>query len=769
MKTSLSVAGLTCVVCSVFVATAPGQSYTFVTLSGGLSFPDGTNRASRFGSPFGVAADSAGNIFVADGSSHTIRKLTRAGTNWVVNTIAGRALASGAADGTNDNARFLGPQGIAVDTHGNIFVADTDNQTIRKIALTGTNWVVTTIAGVVGVAWSADGTNNHAYFSQPGGLAIDRWGTIFVADSSNNRIRKITPAGDDWVVTTIAGSSYFGSSDGTNSGASFNIPHKIAVDSATNLYVTDYLNNNIRKITPVGTNWVVTTLAGAAPAGGFADGLGANARFNCPNGIVADNAGNVFVADSANNSIRVLAPVGSNWVVSTLAGFPNARGAEDGTNSTAHFNWPYDLALDTNGDLVVAEVGNFTIRKLTPSGVSSTLAGAFRDLAFAADQLSGPQAIVVDPAGVLFVADTESSSIRRISPEGAISTIAGSGVRGTNDGMNGEAQFNLPQGIARDSLGNLFVADTFNHTIRKISPVGRDWSVTTLAGMPGVPGSADGANSAAGFNQPHGIAVDSAGVLYVADMRNFTVRRIAQEGANWVASTIAGLAGAPDRVDGTNSGARFATPRGLTLDTSGNLYVTESGMIRKIARDGPNWVVTTILGSSRVGPVDGTNAVAAFAALRGIAADDTGALYVTDSDLVRKATRFGADWVVTTLGGAFRFGGGVDGTGAEAQFSGPDGIAVDTYGNLYVADKYNRAIRKGVPSSTTLPALRVSRSANQLVLSWPLSAPGFVLEMSRTLGPGASWESLGAGTVMSIGFAVTNDPGLPALFYRLRR
>jgi sugar lactone lactonase YvrE len=324
-------------------------------------------------------------------------------------------------------------------------------------------YTFTTVAGLAGASGSTDGTGSTARFNQPAGIAVDSAGNVYVADTLNSTIRKVTPAG---VVTTLAGrAGSSGNADGTRNLAQFNRPYGVAVDSAGNVYVADSANDTIRKVTPAG---VVTTLAGYAGFGASIDGTGAQAWFNGPYGVAADSAGNVFVADNRNSTIRQVTPAG---VVTTLAGQAESRGSADGTGSTARFNGPTSVAVDRAGNLYVADNGNYTIRKITPAGVVTTLAGMV-------------------------------------------------GSRGSDDGTGTSARFTSPQGVAVDNSGNLYVAD--DQTIRTVTPAG---VVSTMAGQVLSPGSTDGDGNAVRFNNPVGVAVDSGGMLYVADMSNDTIRK----------------------------------------------------------------------------------------------------------------------------------------------------------------------------------------------------------------------------------------------------
>jgi sugar lactone lactonase YvrE len=270
--------------------------YTFITLAGntGYGSADGTGSAAQFAFPCSAAVDSAGNVYVADTVNSTIRKMTPVGTNWVVTTVAGLAGCTGTNDGTGSAARFYYPNGVAVDSAGNVYVADTYNYTIRKLTPVGTNWVVTTLAGLPGHAGSTE---------------VDTNGNVYVADEGNCTIRKVTPAG---VVTTLAGlAGNIGTVDATNNAARFAYPIGVAVDMAGNVYVVDNGDYTIRKVTPVGTNWVVTTLAGLAGYIAEIDGTGSAARFNEPFGLAGDMAGNLYVADSGNSTIRKGFPASS--------------------------------------------------------------------------------------------------------------------------------------------------------------------------------------------------------------------------------------------------------------------------------------------------------------------------------------------------------------------------------------------------------------------------------------------------------------------------
>jgi hypothetical protein len=648
--------------------TAEAQSsyepYSFTTLAGvAPGSTNGTGSAARFFFPNSVALDNAGNVYVADSGNSTIRKITPSG---VVSTLAGLTGSTGSADGTGNAARFFQPAGVAVDSAGNVYVADSGNYTIRKITPCG---VVSTLAGLAGGLGSDDGTGSAARFNFPYGVAVDHAGNVYVADTNNHTIRKITPSG---VVSTLAGlAGSIGSADGTGNAARFFQPYGVAVDSAGNVFVTDTSNNTIRKISP---SAVVSTLAGLAGSRGSANGTGSAARFNHPSGVAMDSAGNVFVADTINNTIRQITP---SAVVSTLAGLAGSFAGVDGTGSAASFSFPHGPAVDSTGNVYVADSGNNTIRKITPSAVVTTLAGVAgsagsTDGTGNAARFFQPADAAVDAAGNVYVADSSNSTIRKITPSAVVSTLAGLALNsGSADGTGNAARFFQPYGVAADSAGNVYVADTNNNTIRKITPSA---VVSTFAGLAGNSGSADGTGNAARFFQPTSVAVDSAGNVYVADSINNTIRKITPSA---VVSTLAGLAGSSGSADGTGSAARFNDPFGVAVDSAGNVYVADAlnNTIRKITQAG---VVSTLAGvAGSRGSADGTGSAASFSFPQGVAVDSAGSVFVADT--LNSTIRVGSKVppVITTIGQSFVYQLETNGATSFTVSNLPPGLSFD--------------------------------------------------------------------------------------------
>ncbi|MGH8318317.1 MAG: hypothetical protein ACREUL_10105 [Steroidobacteraceae bacterium] len=338
----------------------------------------------------------------------------------------------------------------------------TSNLTTETFSCAGDTANVTTFAGST-TSGSTNGTGTSASFYGTAGVAMDSSGHIYVADTNNNEIREISPAG---VVTTLAGSTTAGHADGTGSAASFDAPTSVAVDSAGNVYVADSFNNEIRKIAPGG---IVTTFAGSTNPGA-ADGTGSAASFRNPEGVAVDSSGNLYVADSLNNEIRMITPAA---LVTTFAGSVTA-GSANGSSTSASFNGPTGVAVDSSGNLYVADHNNNEIRMINLSDVVSTLAGSTTagsaDGTGSAASFDGPTAVAVDSAGDVYVADSGNNEIRLVSPLGVVTTLAGSTVAGSANGIGSAASFDSPDGIAVSPSGQLFVGDFLNNEIRQLTP-----------------------------------------------------------------------------------------------------------------------------------------------------------------------------------------------------------------------------------------------------------------------------------------------------------
>ncbi|HLK60695.1 MAG TPA: hypothetical protein VKU00_29295 [Chthonomonadaceae bacterium] len=714
-----------------------GMVTTFAGKAVADSFADGTGAAARFADPEQVTVDDSGNIYVSDRVNNRIRRISPFGE---VSTIAGTGV-SGENNGPGDTATLNDPVGVAVSPDGNrVYVAEPYG--IRLLTYTtgarnsAHSYTASTLTGST-VPGFTDGAGDLARFGflHQMTLVIDPKGTdrLYATDTGNGAIRRIDlPAAGPAQVTTIAGNGVAGTLDGPGTTAEFDAPAGITAiqrpDGTDMLFVTDYLSGLLRAITSVAgktalekADYQVTTLAGNG--NGYADGDGYSARFNGPDGMAAIAApgpsATLYMAEYVNNRIRKVtvgsgalqsgdtgsavtepvrlingdseAPNQTAWIknmngastqlqfyvpagvsgfsftvyveadtesanlpavgasfVTTLAGDGYA-GFENGPGRLAEFYQPISVAIPPGGAhttpfgtirAFVADSQNHTIRALDPSGNVTTLAGGragFADGPASVARFQNPRGIAAGPDGALYIADTGNARIRRISlVHGVVlvSTIAGTGVFGARDGTGNNAQFVSPAGITVDSGGTLSIADTGAHVLRQIQFAGGDpnaaasYNVVTIAGAPGTAGSTDGPGASARFNAPAGLYADTEGQLYVADTGNHTVRMLTRTGFNsYSVSTLAGSAGYSGTTDGTGASARFNAPIGLCGDTAHNLYVADSGNNR-IRRIGPGGVVVTLAGSS-AGMTDGI--AGAFRSPSGVTLEPSGDLLVCDA------------------------------------------------------------------------------------------------------------------------------------------
>jgi len=470
----------------------------------------------------GVAVDAAGNLYIADPYSDgggRIRKVTPAGT---ISTVAGNGLTGGGGDGGPATSASLNvPNGVAVDSVGNLYIADRNNRRIRRVTPGGT---ISTVAGGGFSGFSGDGgpATSASLFS-PSGVTVDAAGNLYIADTSNYRIRKVASG----IISTVAGNGLFRFSgdNGPAISASLQVPIGVAVDAAGNLYFSDSRNYRVRKVTSAGA---ISTVAGNGITVYSGDGGPAtSASFNSLGGVAVDAVGSIFLTDLF--FVRKVTPAGT---IIRVAGGGSVLG-DGGPATNAFVNQAVSVAVDSAGNLYIADTGfSNRVRKVTVDGTISTVAGN-GTYGFSGDggpatsaQLAGPSGVTTDSAGNLYIADYGNHRIRKVTPTGTISTVAGNGTSGFSGdgGAATNASLYLPRGVAVDTAGNLYIADAFNHCIRKVTAAG---TISTVAGN-GAPGfSGDGgAATNASLNEPTQVAVDLAGNLYIADSLNHRIRKV---------------------------------------------------------------------------------------------------------------------------------------------------------------------------------------------------------------------------------------------------
>jgi sugar lactone lactonase YvrE len=618
-----------------------GMITTVVGIGGGAGFVDGPVATAKINTPGQMAFDASGNLFFIDGLR--IRKLDSAG---VISTVAGNGTAGSAGDGGPATTASMDPAGFAVSASGEIYIADFSGHRIRRVA---SNGIITAFAGTGVAGFSGDGgAAINAQFTNPTSLALKADGTLFVTDNFR-RVRRIF---SDGTIATFAGDGVSGNEgDGEPAtSARFRLVTSLSVDASGRLYISDYDSNRVRRVTPDG-DLILTFAGGGVPLSSdpysylynlVPDGVSATSVYLFrPDLLALDATGNVFI--SSYTRIHSVNPTGLLTNVAFVGGF----GIGDGGSATgASLVAPTSLAFDKYGRVFVSDRGHEEVRKMiTPDGVISSIR-------FRTQYASGPSGLAVDKDGSVYIAAWLGNSVRKFSPNvlgpqnsvglyyGLFDDIIGSSDSATagfsgDGGSARQAQLSGPWGLALDAARNLYIADAFNHRIRRVSP---DGIITTLVGNGTAGfGGDNGPATLASLNFPYGIGVDPSGNLWIADYANHRIRRVGADGKiNTVAGTgVAGFSGD----GGAALSAQLSNPISVKFDTKGNAYVAEytGHRVRKIAVDG---TISTVAG----------NGVAGFAGDGGVA--------------------------------------------TSANLNGPTDAAVDAYGNFLIADYGNNRIRK---------------------------------------------------------------------------
>jgi len=742
----------------VFVVALPSvQAQGIITTVAGSGWvfrgDGGPALSAPLGNPWGLAVDAGGNVYGSDTGNHIVFKVSPSG---ILTVVAGNGLNGYSGDGGSAvDASLSNPKGVAVDSAGNVFIVEIANR-IRRVSPNG---IITTVAGTNTSGFSGDGQPAiNARTNLPSGLAIDSAGNLYFSDEYNNRIRKVDTAG---IITTVAGngSTAFSGDGGPATAAGLDHPWGVDVDAAGNIYIADRSHHRVRKVSPTG---IITTVAGDGnafvptfPTGGLP---ALTTSVPAPQDVKVGPGGELYIT-SVNHVLRLSGNT-LTVVAGSLAGGPTSTGfAGDGGFATnALMNQPVGLAVDRTGNVYAADINNSRVRRFQVGSSINTIAGngAFKvsgdgGVATSAT-LQTPKGLAVDSTGNLYVADYDNHRIRKLSPAGIISTIAGSNDAGFS-GDGGPATFaklNLPAAVDFDAAGNLYIADLFNRRIRKIDSSGM---ISTIAGNGFLSTTSDdsGQQAVTATTGAEGVAVDrNTGVVYTVENITHRIRKI----SGGVINAFAGVLSTTGGFGGDNGPALNALLKGPTsvaVDAGGNVYIADSGnnRIRKVSAGG---TITTVAGNGAAGS-SGDGGPATSAALdfpTGVSVDGAGNIYFADrsNDRIRKVNTSGIISTVAGNGLASFAGDGRVATTASINF--PHGTAVDAAGNVFIADTFNDRIRKVLASAASFAvspnSLTFTAQSGSAVAGKQLAVSSTVIGLSfssnATTQSGGSWLSV---------------------------
>ncbi|MBI4903905.1 MAG: SMP-30/gluconolactonase/LRE family protein [Acidobacteria bacterium] len=714
--------------------------------------------------------DSTGStIYALTGTN--VYKITSRG---VVSNYVGNGRAAFGGDGGQATTASIDATAIALDERGQLFIADFYNSRVRKVAADGT---ISTIAGNGTFAFAGDGGPAvQARLYGPDGVAVDRTGNVFVSDSYNHRIRKISP---DGVITTIAGNGGAGSTGNGNPATSAAIlyPSHLVLDSNGNLYFAGY-DTRIRKVTAAG---IMQAFAGSGSYGFAGDGgpavQAAFGDYYSNIGVAVDGQNNVYVMDVDNDRIR---KVDASGVINTVAGASHFRG-ENAAGSSALMKFPTGIMADRGGTVYFTDTENMRIRAISPQGIVTTFLGnglpVSTDGPLAGARTFFPSGLTQDGGGNFYFG--EGARVRRISAAGVVSTVAGTGTSGfSGDGSPGNvARVSRPYNVVVDANNNVYFADTGNHRVRKIAA---DGTITTVAGNGTAGFAGDGGPATqARLSNPRGVALDRNGNLYIADSSNQRIRRV---DGNGTISTVAGNGSCCSSGDnGPATGARLGTPYAVAFDATGNLYIAD-WLGNQIRRVGTNGVIMTVAGTGEP-DFSGDGGSALVAAMNGPSSmfiDAAGAIYFCDqyNHRIRKLTPLVPSVLsiasgdqqsapvgtvvpkplvvkVTSTNGAgvpgvqvtFTITGGSGTLSTSNVVTGVDGTAAVTLTlGTTVGDVTVRAVASGLQQVTfTISAANASADAKPVIDEGGVVSGGLSTPPLRTIAPGSRVVIQGSG------------------------
>jgi sugar lactone lactonase YvrE len=683
-------------VCLLSAAAAQGQ--VIQTFAGGAANDGRPATQIALAIPIGSAVDASGNIYIAEALMNRVRRVSA--TSGIVTTVAGTGTAGFSGDGGPATAATMStPLAVAFDHAGNLYIIDGDNHRVRRVD--AASQIITTFAGGGSASFLGEGGPATAAGISPAAIAFDASDNLFISDEVSNRVRRVD--GATRMITTAAGTDRgFAGDGGPATAAKFDAIRGLAFDSAGNLFIADMINERVRRIDAA--TKVISTVAGTGAIGYSGDGGPATAAMLAlPQTVAVDGTGNLYIADADNARVRKVD--GTTHTMSTVAGTGTGGFSGDGgPASAAVVSFSTSVTLDTSGNLYITDTGNGRIRRIDRStNVINTVAGGPGDgLPATAAVLFGPRDVALDSAGNVYIADQGNHRIRRVDAvTRVLTTVAGTGTGGFSGdgGPATAAKLYSPFGVTIDARNNIYIADDDNYRVRRVDGV--TGTITTLAGNGTNGFSGDGGPAtAASLGEVAAVAADASGNVYIADPGNARVRKVDTAG---VITTFAG--GGNTLGDGGPATSAMVNPSAITTDAAGNLYIAESfaGLIRKV--DAVTKIITTVAGG---GPFTATEEglPATSASLRsphGIALDSAGNLYISEANgnRVRKVSA-ATKTIVTIAGNATAGFQGDGGAATAAQLNDPNGLRVDAAGTIYIADRGNDRIRV----VTAIPARR---------------------------------------------------------------
>lgn len=699
--------------------------------------------------PSGVASDGKGNVYVSLRGSHQVVRIDPSGILYLVAGTGAQGSQGPSGDGGPATSATLSiPLALAFDASGNLYIADAGANRIRMVDTSG---VIHTFAGTGNNINSGDGGPAvNASLNTPTAISFDHSGNLLIADTGNNEIRKVSPAG---IITRVAGSGNAAyNEDGLVADVVFSGPTGVVADSLGNIYVSDAGNQRVRLL---GVNGVSSIFAGNGSRGAFGDGRqAATAEVNNPGTLALDSAGNLYIADLGNDRVR---RVTSNGVIANYAGSGTVgAGGDGGLAIAANLNLQ-GIAIDPQNNVIVADGGNYRVRFVTASnGFINTIGGN--------GLVSYNPTNLLFNGGEVYFSDSTANRIRQFNIAAGASSIgifAGNGQETFDaaDDIALTARLNAPRGLARDTKGNVYFADSKNQAVREVTPEG---ALVTLAGNFTNLDSGDGAlATAAELSGPVDVAVNSTGSVFILEQSGERIRVITPNGnINTYAGT--GVPGAPPSPTGSALSQPVNAPQGMTIDSNGTLYIADTGnnLIRKITTNGN---ITTLAGTGASG-YTGDGGSALSATLRnptGVAIDSFGNIFIADTrnNVVREV---GADGIISTIAGNGTAGYNGDGSPATSfSLNQPSAVAIGPSCSILVADVVNQRIRQVFTSVaysvTTNPAgLNVLADGQSVttpgVLNW-LPGTSHTLSAPATQSGAAGVQYVPAGSAQTISVA----------------